>query len=122
MQFKSIATLAIVSVAVAAPLACEDGSCQNGSGNIQGIGGGQGQGQGQGQIGGGQGQGQGQGQGLGGGVSVGGGQGQGQVSGGGSTTVVQEEQGGGKLNNPLGPVGAIAAAIWGCAMSILGTA
>lgn len=42
--------------------------------------------------------------------------------GGSSTTVVQEEQGGSKLNNPLGPVGAIAAAIWGCAMSILGTA
>ncbi|KAA8897179.1 hypothetical protein DIURU_005412 [Diutina rugosa] len=51
-----------------------------------------------------------------------GGQGGGSQQGGSSTTIVEEEQGQSKLNNPLGPVGAIAAAIWGCAMSILGTA
>lgn len=42
------------------------------------------------------------------------------------TTVIQEEQGGQQqgagLNNPLGPAGAIAAAIWGCFTGWLGTA
>lgn len=54
-----------------------------------------------------------------------GGQGGGVQQGGGSTVIVEEEKGGQQektLSNPLGPVGAIAAAIWGCAMSILGTA
>ncbi|CAN3376764.1 hypothetical protein DIURU_001545 [Diutina rugosa] len=103
MQFKTVAVLTVASLAIAAPSAVADdaanGAVYGGQGGVQG--GAQGQGGVQGGV-------------------------QGGSQGGSGTTVVQEEQGGQQqgpaLNNPLGPAGAIAAAIWGCFTGWLGTA